>query len=123
MEQRLDGHAVLVTGASQGLGRAIALEMAARGAAVVLAARREGRLAAGATRGEASGGPALPVASDVAAADGITALVDAATASFGKVDTVVNNAADEGPIAPFLEQNERVLARSLEVNLLAVWRL
>jgi NAD(P)-dependent dehydrogenase (short-subunit alcohol dehydrogenase family) len=123
MEQRLDGHTVVVTGASQGLGRAIALEMAAQGAAVVLAARRAQLLAQVATEVEAVGAPALPVITDVADPAAIAALVEAATAAFGKIDTVVNNAAYEGPIAPFLGLDESELDHALDVNLLAVWRL
>jgi NAD(P)-dependent dehydrogenase (short-subunit alcohol dehydrogenase family) len=123
MEQRLDGHAVIVTGASQGLGRAIALELAAQGAAVVLAARRPRLLAEVAAEVEAVGAPVLPVVTDVADPGAITALVHAATAAFGKIDTVVNNAAYDGPIAPFLELDEAELHHGLAVNLLAVWRL
>jgi 3-oxoacyl-[acyl-carrier protein] reductase len=123
MGQRLDGHVVIVTGASQGLGRAIARAMADEGAAVVVAARRRELLEELSAELDPTGGRARPVVTDVAEPAALDALVAAATDRYGKVDTVVNNAAYEGPIAPLLELDESELARALEVNLLAVWRL
>jgi NAD(P)-dependent dehydrogenase (short-subunit alcohol dehydrogenase family) len=123
MEQRLDGHVVIVTGASQGLGRAIAQEMSAAGAAVVAAARRKRLLDELVAELTATGGTAAAVVADVAETDSLAALVATTTERFGKVDTVVNNAAYEGPIAPLLELDEAELHRALDVNLLAVWRL
>ena len=123
MEQRLDGLVVIVTGASQGLGRAIAQEMATGGAAVVLAARRGDLLEHVATDLRAGGASVLAVVTDVAVPDDLTALVGAASERFGRVDAVVNNAAYEGEIASFLDLDESELHRALDVNLFGVWRL
>ena len=97
--------------------------MSAEGAAVVLAARRAALLDEVAAELQGAGGGALPVVTDVADADALAVLVETATERFGKVDTVVNNAAYEGAIAPLLEVDETELHRALTVNLLAVWRL
>ena len=88
----LTGSIALVTGASSGLGERFARVLAARGAAVVLCARRLERLDALATEIEAAGGKALPVQMDATDADALTRAVDAAEAAFGTVDILVNNA-------------------------------
>lgn len=88
----LQGHVALVTGASQGIGRAIALELAKRGAAVALCARNEEKL--NAVRGdvETAGGKAAVVKMDVGNEDEIKAGVKSAIEQLGKVDILVNNA-------------------------------
>ncbi len=112
-----------VTGASQGLGRAIALELSARGASVVPVARRAGLLDELVTEIRAAGGRAEALVADVAEPDTALRVLELAEASFGRLDILVNNAAYEGPIAPFTEIDEAELHRALEVNLLGTWRL
>ncbi len=82
----------LVTGASSGIGAATARELAARGAAVVLAARRAEELDAHAAEIVASGGCALPVPTDVADPEQVGRLVERALGKFGRIDVLVNNA-------------------------------
>jgi 3-oxoacyl-[acyl-carrier protein] reductase len=88
----LEGKVALVTGASQGIGRACALELAKAGATVALAARNEAKLAEVQAEIEAAGGAAVAFALDVASEDSIKAGVKAILERLGKVDILVNNA-------------------------------
>jgi 3-oxoacyl-[acyl-carrier protein] reductase len=86
----LKGKIALVTGASQGIGRACALELARAGATVALAARNEAKLAAVAAEIEAAGGQAAAFALDVASEESIKAGAKAVIERFGKVEILVN---------------------------------
>jgi 3-oxoacyl-[acyl-carrier protein] reductase len=86
------GRVALVTGASQGIGRACALALAEGGAAVALMARNEEKLAAVAKEIEAKGGQAAVFRMDVANEDEVKAAVKAALERFGKIEILVNNA-------------------------------
>jgi len=90
----LGGRVALVTGAGRNIGRAIALALAAAGAAVVINGRRD-RQALDAVAAEitAMGGQALPVPADVADAAAVDGLLTAAIARFGRLDILINNAA------------------------------
>jgi short-subunit dehydrogenase len=83
---------VIVTGASEGIGRALALELARAGAKLVLAARDAGRLESAAAECRAAGADAAVVPTDVADEQACRALVDAAVARHGRLDVLVNNA-------------------------------
>ncbi|MEA2309841.1 MAG: hypothetical protein QOI65_2127, partial [Thermoleophilaceae bacterium] len=112
MTERLDGTVALVTGASSGIGEATARELAQRGAAVAIAARRKDRLDALAQEIEAAGGTALAIETDVTDQEQAKALVAETVAGLGRLDTVVNNAGQMllGPIedAP-TEEWERMI--------------
>ena len=88
----LRGHVALVTGASQGIGRACALGLAEAGATVLAAARSEDKLAAVVQEIDAAGGHAAALKMDVASEDEIKAGAKSAIEKFGKIDILVNNA-------------------------------
>jgi len=88
----LSGRVALVTGASQGIGRACALKLAASGATVVVAARNQEKLSELVQQIEASGGRASAFAVDVADEDQIKTVFKAALGQFGKIDILINNA-------------------------------
>ena len=88
----LAGQVAIVTGASQGIGRAIAEALAASGATVALVARSAGKLADVAAAIRSTGGAAEPFACDVSQAENVTAVVDAIHAKLGRIDILVNNA-------------------------------
>src|SRR5580693_2580067 len=88
----IDGKVVAITGASSGIGEATALELAARGAAVVLGARRTDRLKAVAERINASGGRAEVLPVDVTRRSDLDRLVATAVERFDRLDVLVSNA-------------------------------
>ncbi|MFF5991266.1 SDR family NAD(P)-dependent oxidoreductase [Prauserella flavalba] len=113
---RLDGKVAVVTGASSGLGAGFAVALAQAGADVVLAARRTDRLSEVAGKVRAEGRRALAVAADVTDPDSCTALAEAATAEFGRVDVLVNNAG-VGTAVPALRESPDEFRRVIDVNL------
>jgi NADP-dependent 3-hydroxy acid dehydrogenase YdfG len=88
----IDGKVIAITGASSGIGEATALELAGKGAAVVLGARRTDRLETLAARIEAAGGRAAVVAVDVTQRADLQTLVTTAVERFGRLDVLVSNA-------------------------------
>lgn len=92
MSNTLNGRIALVTGASQGIGRACALELARRGAVVALAARNVEKLGEVAAEIAAGGGRSATFALDVAAEESIKECSKAVLAQFGKLEILVNNA-------------------------------
>ncbi len=88
----LAGQTALVTGAGQGIGRAIALVLAERGAAIVISGRTESKLSAVVEEIEQAGGRAIAVVGDVGRRDDVQRMVDAAVTTFGGLDILVNNA-------------------------------
>lgn len=110
---------VVVTGASGGIGAALAEHLAKRGAAVVLGARRIGALEQVADRCRAAGGHALAVPTDVADLASVESLAQAGAATFGRIDGWVNNAA-VGSYTLFSESTLAEFRRIVETNLMGV---
>jgi NAD(P)-dependent dehydrogenase (short-subunit alcohol dehydrogenase family) len=92
VKKHFEDKVVLVTGASRGIGKAVALAFAEQGAQVVLAARSAERLADVAEDVSALGSQVLVVPTDVTSHADVVALVDAASRRFGRIDVLVNNA-------------------------------
>lgn len=107
---------VVVTGASQGLGRAIAVRFAAAGAKVVLAARSEDKLRDVAEEIAACGGEALTVPTDLRDPGSVQALRVRALDVFGRADVLVNNSGISGPTAVLWEQSVEDFEETLQVN-------
>ncbi|MDX2169706.1 MAG: SDR family NAD(P)-dependent oxidoreductase [Deltaproteobacteria bacterium] len=101
---RLAGKVAIVTGAGSGIGRAIAVRLAAEGAAVVAAGRRSMPLDETVAAIVANGGRGRAVVCDVGAAQDVARLVERAVEAFGGVDVLVNNAATNRPDQPVAER-------------------
>jgi 7-alpha-hydroxysteroid dehydrogenase len=119
----LTGKSCVVTGASRGLGRAIALAFADQGADVVLAARSRGDLEQVRAEIEAKGRRAVVQLTDVTDAGQLTAAAEAAARAFGRLDVWVNNAGGDASIAggwaEWLDVTETGWDRMLQLNLKA----
>lgn len=113
----LDGRVAIVTGASSGLGVAIALGMSQCGARVALAARRADRLRGTADLISAHGGTALTVPTDVTQANECGQLVESAMSRFGRVDILVNNAGAGGDFIPSIDDPPENFLNTVNVNL------
>ena len=113
----LEGKITYVTGASRGIGRAIALAFAAGGADVALAARSEADLASAGDEIEKMGRRALVCAGDLNEPDVITGGVDATVRELGGLDVVVNNAGRLGHVGPLIELREDGWDKVLRLDL------
>jgi NAD(P)-dependent dehydrogenase (short-subunit alcohol dehydrogenase family) len=117
------GKVVVVTGASKGLGRAMALGFAEAGADVVVASRKLDACQEVAAEVRAFGRRALPVACHVGDWEQCGALVDAAVAEFGRIDVLVNNAGI-APVPPSLKDvTPELFDKTIDVNLKGPLRL
>ena len=123
MDFGLKDRVALVAGSSRGLGRAIAEELAAEGASLVLCARREDSLreaeAAVAQRGN---GRVIAVAGDLADPAAVQRVVDAGLQEFGRIDILVTNAGGP-PAGPFESHGPEAWQRAIQVNLESVLNL
>jgi NAD(P)-dependent dehydrogenase (short-subunit alcohol dehydrogenase family) len=117
---RLDGKAAIVTGASRGLGRAMALALAEAGADVALASRSVSELEETARGIEKLGRRALVVPTDVTVYAEVEALVERATSVLGRLDIMVNNSGIAA-IIPAAEMPPEEFRRTVEVNLVGAF--
>lgn len=122
MDLGLAGKVALVTGASSGLGLAIARELAAEGARVAMVARREAELGRRAAEIAATGQRALPIVGDVTESGAGDRFLQRAEAELGPVDILVANAGGP-PSTTFDTTTEAQYRAVLELNLLASIRL
>jgi NAD(P)-dependent dehydrogenase (short-subunit alcohol dehydrogenase family) len=122
---QLQGKAALVTGASRGLGRALAEELAQRGSKVVLVARRVDELDKAAAGIRARGGVAHALPGDITDKAAIHALSGAAASLVGPIDILVHNASTLGPVPLrwLLDTECEDLRDVLEANLVGPFRL
>ncbi|MFC8344860.1 SDR family NAD(P)-dependent oxidoreductase [Streptomyces sp. NPDC057280] len=121
MTSRFHDRTALVTGAGSGIGRAIALALAAEGAQVVVAGRRHEPLAETVRLIEEAGGKALAVTADVTDAAEVQALVDAVVDRFGSLDVAVNNAGVFRGGQPLADLAEADWHEQLAINLTGVF--
>jgi len=113
----LEDKVTLITGASQGLGRALALAFAREGARVVVNARSEESIRPVAGEVEDAGSEVLAVAADVSRRGDVERLVREAVGRFGKIDVLVNNAGLLGPRVAIEEYPEDEWRRVIDANL------
>ncbi|KAB2926271.1 MAG: SDR family NAD(P)-dependent oxidoreductase [Bacteroidetes bacterium] len=114
------GMVAAVTGASRGIGRAVALHLAREGWSVALASRDAAALSDLAEEITAFGGTALPVPTDVTSEDSVAAMTDAVTARFGRFDALINNAG-VGVFRTVAETATGEYDRMMNVNMKAVF--
>ncbi len=107
----------MVTGASRGIGHAIALDMARAGADVILASRKQDDLEKVAEEIRAIGRRAVPVAAHIGKIPDISNLVNKAIASFTRIDILVNNAAANPTLDPAIIASERAWDTVMNLNL------
>jgi 3-oxoacyl-[acyl-carrier protein] reductase len=121
MSKSLEGKVALVTGASRGIGAAIARRLASEGADVAITYAKDAKSAAAVVKAiEGSGRKALAVQADAADANAVKAAVDQVAKAFGRIDVLVNNAGTAIP-KPFEETTLEELDRVIDINLRGVF--
>ncbi|AYV25751.1 SDR family oxidoreductase [Streptomyces sp. CJ_13] len=119
MNAGIDGKVVAITGASSGIGEATALLLAARGARLVLGARRSDRLTDLVRRITEAGGEAVHIRTDVTRREDLHALVGLARERFGRLDVLVSNAGS-GAISPLDDLRVDEWDQMVDVNIKGV---
>lgn len=113
----LTGKVAVITGASKGLGKALALAYAKEGAKLVINSRSEESIRPVAEEAEKFGGETLAVAADVSTKEGAENLIEKAVERFGAIDILVNNAGVLGPRVAIEEYPEEEWRKVIEANL------
>jgi NAD(P)-dependent dehydrogenase (short-subunit alcohol dehydrogenase family) len=113
----LSGKVALITGSSRGIGKAIAVQMAAHGARVVISSRKQESCAAVAAEITAAGGTALAHACHVGHKEELKGLVEATLAAFGRIDVLVCNAATNPHFGPAASLTDEAFDKLLRTNL------
>jgi len=124
MSGRLEGRVALVTGASRGIGAAVARRFASEGARLILVARNAGALEEIDDAVRAAGaGESVLVPLDLTDFPGIDRLGAALFERFGRLDVLVGNAATLGVLGPLSHADPKVWQRVFDINVTANWRL
>jgi 3-oxoacyl-[acyl-carrier protein] reductase len=121
MDLNLKGRAAVVTGGSMGIGRAIAAELAAEGAGVMIVARNAERLDAAAREMTESGRRVLACAGDMTQPDDVARVMQAARDAFGHIDILVNNAG-ASPMGRIADTPDATWEKSLTLKLMGYVR-
>ena len=114
---RFEGKCVVVTGASSGMGRKIALDFAKEGATVIAVARRLERLEEIAKEAEGFAGKILPYQGDISLEEVNNSMIDYAVKECGKLDVLVNNAGIMDEFTPIGELTDELFNKVMAVNL------
>ena len=123
MSKRLEGRVAVITGASRGIGRAVAKRFAEEGAHVIAIARTTGALEELDDEIQAAGGHATLVPLDMEDLEAIDRLGQAISDRWGKLDILVGNAGLLGTLAPIAQLETKEWDQLIKVNLTANWRL
>ncbi len=123
MQINLTDKVALVTGASRGIGRAIAAGLAAAGAKVVLASRKQEGVDQAAAEISAAGGTALAIAAHAGEELAVEQLVEKSVAAFGRIDIAVGNAGTNPHFGPTLRATTAQWDKIMEVNLRSAFLL
>jgi 3-oxoacyl-[acyl-carrier protein] reductase len=115
----LSGKVALVTGAGRGIGRAIALELAGRGAHVALVSRSVTELSGVANEISEAGGHALAVLGDLSDLSELGRILDAVRSGLGDPDILINNAATVAPLGPITQLDPQDVTNALALNVVA----
>lgn len=119
----LKGKVAIVTGASRGIGRAIALRLARAGAKVTVSSRKLENVEGVAEEIRAADGEAMAIQAHVGHADQVEEMVARTVEAFGRVDIAVNNAATNPHFGPILAADEGQWDKILDTNLKSVFRV
>lgn len=114
---RFEGKSVVVTGASSGMGRQIALDFAKEGATVIAVARRKERLEELAKEAEGLAGKILPYPGDLSSKEKNEGMLEYAVQECGKVDVLVNNAGVMDEFVPIGEMSDELWEKVMKINL------
>ncbi len=112
----LHGKTAIITGASRGIGKAIAIGLAKEGANVVVSSRRQEAVEELASEIQEMGGVALGVKAHMGQVEDMDILVEKTESMYGGVDILVNNAATNPVFGPLLETDEKAFDKIMEVN-------
>lgn len=123
MDLGLKGKVAVVTGGSKGIGRAIALSLAAEGAEVALAARGKTELTRTTAEAEKRGVGALAIPIDLTKPDGPRRLVEKTMKRFGRIDLLINNLGGPLHFKRFLELSDKEWRATLELDLMVATRI
>ena len=123
MDFNLENKVALITGASKGIGEAIAILYASHGAKVVINSRKQEELDKVTAKIKSAGGDCLALAGNTSEAPSLKMLVDKTVEKYGGIDIVVNNAASNPAFGPVVQTEEWAYDKIMDVNVKAPFEL